>query len=589
MMKEDLKKTIKDFSVKSEYIIYMMQWLACGICFIVHLSLLLLFYIYDVKPLMYYNIFSVTLYVLLFFYLGECPRDKREYATQIAAIEIIIHHVLSIHFVGTGIGFQHFLLPTATYMLLYSASSKRIYRVNSVLASFCMLIYGLYGYGLAGYVSVYELPTNVTKILYNISSVVSMIFLITVVWVLSYLRNRSYDTIREKNMELQRLVKNRTDILDSMNHGIRTPLNVVVGMTEMTLHEEISPQARENLEYIQSSGKRLMSVVNDILDISKIDAGKLKIGEKEYSPLHMLQDVISISEVKAKEKQLRMQLNIRKELPEALLGDEARIRQVLINLSRNAIESTLRGKIILDVSCVVENEYCSITFSINDNGTDVKPESLDHDFQEFERADAIKHYSSQGSGLSLPISNKLVSLMGGKLWVDTAYEVGSNFYFTIKQKIKSRTPAKLERKKTVPFTTKDTKVLVVDDSILNLKVSNGYMSKFGMVVDQAEDGYKALEKVKNNIYDLIFMDYMMPEKDGVETMQDIRGLDGEYYQSVPIIALTANVAEENQLMLLEKGFQDIIPKPIDMNVLARVMKKWLDEEKNMKESQVPEK
>ncbi|HKM34143.1 MAG TPA: response regulator [Lachnospiraceae bacterium] len=549
----------KEFVERDEKITYLTQWVACSMCFFTHVSLLFMFFFCSVKPMFYYNIGSVTFYTLLLFYLGECPKDKREYATEAAAIEVLLHQLLCMFYLGVSSGFQQFLIPTAAYMFLYSATSKKIYRTDIIIASICIITYAIACFGLQNVTPLYVLPAGIENVVYTVISGASFAILIAVVGVLSYLRNEGYREINEKNLELQRLAKTKSDFLASMSHEIRTPLNVVIGMTELTLKEEVSDQARENLEYICSSGKNLLTIINDILDLSKMESNKMKIVEGDYAPWHMLHEVITLMEIKAKEKQLPLNLDIQQGLPETLWGDETRLRQVLINLIGNAIKFTQKGHVTLKVTYIIEEDDCNVTFSVEDTGVGIKQEGLS-------------------------ISNKLVSLMGGNLKVDSIYDVGSTFYFIVKQKIFHEKRDNLHRESLKHFMTKEVKVLVVDDSWVNLKVSVGYLSLFGMQIDQAENGFEAVEKVKQNVYDLIFMDHMMPERDGVETMQEIRKLDGEYYEKVPIIALTANVVEENQVMLLEKGFQDIVSKPIEADVLAKVIRKWISNHKIMKET-----
>lgn len=580
----NISKKRKEFVEQDQKITYLTQWVACAMSFSIHVGLLFLFFFCSVKPMLYYNIGSVTFYILLLFYLGECPKDKREYATEAAAIEVLIHQLLCMHYLGVSSGFQQFLIPTAAYMFLYSATSKKTYRTNIMIAIICIITYAIVCISFRNSIPLYVLPVGVEDVVYTVISGASFAILIAVVGVLSYLRNEGYREINEKNLELQRLAKAKSDFLASMSHEIRTPLNVVIGMTELTLKEDVSDQARENLEYIRSSGKNLLSIINDILDLSKMESNKMKIVEGDYAPWHMLQEVITLMEIKAKEKHLPLQLHIQQGLPNALCGDEVRLRQVLMNLIGNAIKFTHNGHVTLNVTYTIEEDYCNITFSVEDTGVGIKQDDMEKIFLEFEQVDELKNHSEKGSGLGLSISNKLVSLMGGDLKVDSVYELGSTFHFTVKQKVLYENRDSLKRNPPKQLMTKDVKVLVVDDSRINLKVSVGYLSLFGMQIDQAEDGFEAVDKVKHNIYDLIFMDHMMPERDGVETLQEIRKLDGEYYAKVPIIALTANVTQENQVMLKEKGFQDIVSKPIEGDILTSVIKKWIPNNKIMKET-----
>ena len=530
-------------------------------------------------------------------------------------------------------------------------------------------------------------------------------FLYTIANVLSDMAVGKYKAL-EANKEIERAAKMKTDFLANMSHEIRTPMNAVIGMAEMALREDIPDAARDYIIQIKSSGRALLAIINDILDFSKIESGKMDIIPIEYDTMSVFNDVTNIVMTRLVDKDVELDLNIMPDVPVLLFGDNIRIRQILINIANNAVKFTKTGSIRIIVTFDREGEMNgTLNVSVKDSGIGIKEEDLGKIFESFQQVDSTRNREVEGTGLGLAITQNLLKLMNGKLSVESEYEKGTTFTFSVPQMIVDPTAAMIvrepdksiavslfsnkilaesfardsarlgvrvvnlpkdmdleelytairkkntdstlffflekekltfKRKKfikahpeiiavlvtdfiaesrpslpnmlivkkplsamnlsmiynrekisfagsgdqdeDIDFTAPEAWVLIVDDNAVNLTVAEGLLEPLKLKTATANSGKEAVRKTKERRYDIIFMDHMMPEMDGIAATQVIRRMRDDY-KDVPIIALTANAVGNAREMFLNAGMNDFIPKPIEVRTLLSKVRHWLPEDK----------
>ena len=368
--------------------------------------------------------------------------------------------------------------------------------------------------------------------------------------------------------------------LSNMSHEIRTPINAINGMTEMILRESNQMEVLEYANDVKSSSNMLLALVNDVLDFSKIEAGKMELNIINYCLKNVIHDVDIMMRSRAEAKGLAFELKKDLSTPCNLAGDEFRIKQVLINLVSNAVKYTDKGSVTILVSHKkVSDDEIELVVSVKDTGRGIKEESLPYLFDSFKRIDEVKNVGIEGTGLGLSITKQLVDLMGGSIDVTSEYTKGSKFIVRIPQHVTdSMTLGDMEnnQKEVVKqydeqFILPGFKLLVVDDTPMNLKVFSALFKKTQMEIDTAASGAEAIEKCHNQKYDMIFMDHMMPEMDGIQCYDALLKDDANLNKDVPVVMLTANAVAGTREMYLEHGFVDYIAKPFRMDEVTRVI------------------
>ncbi|MDO4304514.1 MAG: ATP-binding protein [Bacillota bacterium] len=382
--------------------------------------------------------------------------------------------------------------------------------------------------------------------------------------------------MRAKAQEAEEAAAHKSQFLAKVSHEIRTPMNVIYGMTQMLSKEELSGNAREYIANIERASTVLLSLINDILDISKMDSGKFKIHEEKYNLHHVIDDVSNLISVKVDEEKVKFHVITDNDLPKFLIGDADRLKQILINILNNAVKFTHEGEITFHVKCVKMEEPFKVMlhFTVSDTGIGIRQEDINRLFDSFEQLDEERNRNIEGTGLGLSICKNLAALMNGSISVESTYGEGSSFFVSIPQRIpEGSTKEELpEDDWTVPA---NACVLVVDDMKANLMVDKGLLSLLSINADLAESGREALEMMERRKYDLVFLDHMMPDMDGEETLHRIRLRTGENFENIPVIALTANAAIGGREEFIKRGFTDYISKPIEIDKLKAVLREYL--------------
>lgn len=385
--------------------------------------------------------------------------------------------------------------------------------------------------------------------------------------------------------------KAKSAFLSSMSHEIRTPINAVLGMDEMILRETGEDQTYEYAESIRTAGNTLLSLVNDVLDYSKIEAGKMDIIPVEYELSSTLNDLVNMIRVRAENKGLSLSVNVSPTLPGHLYGDEIRIKQIVTNILTNAVKYTEKGGVTLSVDFTkTADDEIELRISVKDTGIGIRKEDIGKLFSEFERIEEKRNRNIEGTGLGMSITTRLLHMMGSELHVDSVYGEGSDFYFSLKQKVVKWEPMgdyrealrrsiSLRKAYRESFTAPDALVLVVDDIPMNLKVFTGLLKKTKLQFDTAGSGLECLEKVTKQRYDIIFLDHQMPEPDGIETLHRMRALPQNINKNTPVIALTANAVSGAREEYIASGFDDYLTKPIDTVALERMLIHYLPDDK----------
>ncbi|MCR4990959.1 MAG: response regulator [Lachnospiraceae bacterium] len=387
--------------------------------------------------------------------------------------------------------------------------------------------------------------------------------------------------------------KAKSQFLSNMSHEIRTPINAVLGFNEMILRESNDKNIQMYAENIRNSGHTLLGLINDILDFSKIEAGKIEIIPVDYNLSSVINDLVNMVRIRSQEKGLGLTLDFDSEIPILLNGDEIRIKQIITNILTNAVKYTERGYITFTIGydrIESEPDHVMMNVSVKDTGIGIREEDMKKLFTEFERIDEKRNRAIEGTGLGMSITQSLLEMMGSSLKVESIYGVGSIFSFSLKQKVTKWEPlgdykvsfeqeTKEREHYRNKFTAKEARVLMVDDNATNLLVFENLLKQTLVQADSVTSGDECLNLCAKNKYDIIFLDHMMPGKDGIETLHEMNELVDSKNHDTPVICLTANAISGAREEYIKEGFEDYLTKPIDPDKLELMMIKYLPEEK----------
>ena len=438
--------------------------------------------------------------------------------------------------------------------------------------------------------SVDDYNTAMTALFIVVLMVIVIIFIIFNFFISGLLK-----PLRKSMIEAEEANRAKTSFLANMSHEMRTPMNVVVGFTSLLLEgEDPDLDVKDILKKMSTAGNTLLGLINDVLDISKIEAGKLELMPVKYEVPSLLNDIITLNMIRIEEKPITFILDINQDLPYSLYGDDLRVKQIINNILSNAFKYTQQGTVTLGMHCQIDGPDVILSIYVKDTGIGIREDDLKKIFTDYSQVDTRTNRSIEGTGLGLSITKRLTEIMGGEINAESTYGEGSIFRVQIRQgyiddiQIGEKVAESLRKflhaeekqnvvKKLVRSDLSFARVLVVDDMQTNLDVASGLLLRYKMQVDCVLSGAEAIERMSTGDpqYDLIFMDHMMPGMDGIETADAIRALATEYAQKVPIVALTANAIQGMEDLFYAHGFQGFLPKPIDTMHLDSILNKWI--------------
>lgn len=443
------------------------------------------------------------------------------------------------------------------------------------------------------YDNVYIQGVAVQKDIYIHTFVCFMLVSVSIGTLIKFQRmiyNKEQELGRQQQIELEEANKTKSRFLANMSHEIRTPINTIIGLNEMNLRDNINDEVAENCVNIQRASKMLLSLINDILDLSKIESGKMEIVNRQYETGAMLSELVNINWVRAYDKKLEFKLDVSPDIPSMLYGDDIRIKQILTNILTNAIKYTHKGSVTLQAKCQqLDAGHIRLLISVSDTGIGIRKEDIKYLFMSFKRVDEKKNGAIEGTGLGLAISHQLAGLMGGEIQVDSVYQRGTTFTLVLVQKIVNKAPmgpikdiikgsfhGRKEYKQS--FEAPEARVLIVDDNEMNLMVAVKLLRATKVQVETASGGQECLDKTRQKFYHAIFMDHMMPKPDGIETLERLRRQENGLCKETPVIAMTANAFTDAEAFYNANGFDGYLVKPVNGPLFEAMLLKFLPEE-----------
>lgn len=521
------------------------------------------------------------------FFIHYLNREQKYRYCQIYIVTmtvIILNFIIftTLHFTGI-MDFYSSLLPMNVVLAMQIAvAAYTLIRdlIKGFINEYKVIAQGFLGFAICAFVEIIMINFNDNRSTDGIFMIIGLYFLL-IMAIVNFVYNNI--RIREKAVYALKASQLKSNFLANMSHEIRTPINAIIGMNDMILMSDADREVKEYAGNIKSAGNTLISIINDILDFSRIESGRIELIESEFSTVSMLNDIYMMTKSKAEDKGLEFIIDADENLPSSFYADEVKIRQILTNVLGNAVKYTEKGSIGLVIKGDYTAEKYILDVMVSDTGIGIKEEFKDKIFNKFERADDAG--SIEGTGLGLSITRKYLNIMEGTITFDSSYGEGSAFYISIPLKVVDDTPigeykasfnglgecAALD----MGYEAEDADVLVVDDNEMNLAVTEGLLKKTGMNITTCRSGKEMLEITRKHIFDIILLDHMMPEMDGIEALHEMKKDDKTLCGDVPVIVMTANAIKGAKEQYLKEGFDDYISKPVSYVELLDTIKKYL--------------